>query len=78
MESTFRPPGHEPEDPVIIDFLGLHTFPVHGIEEGLCTCIKKKPALKTRGQNCGSPGKHPVEKGWKGDAEPMGKVPKHG
>jgi hypothetical protein len=38
--------------------LGWPVFPVHSIENGVCTCRK--------GRNCGSPGKHPrTKKGFK-------------
>src|SRR5215208_4716616 len=77
MENSLHPSEHEPEDRELIDFLGVNTFPVHGIKNGLCTCVDRKPRLKLKGQNCDSPGKHPVEQGWKDDAEPMGEVFRH-
>ncbi len=39
----------------------MHYFPVHGVEDGVCTCHK--------GQHCPSPGKHPKETGWQQGAQ---------
>lgn len=38
---------------------GFRVFPVHGIREGRCTC---------NNPSCGSPGKHPLSKGWQQQA----------